>query len=417
MLTAKEIDFILDHEEGEPERLLLEREKYKDINVPLCVNCIIARKKIKKRLPLWYATPGIIYPNRLSAEQCSSQAAAQYKTSVLQKALEERGCATPYTGADLTAGLGVDTYCLSSITSHFHSYEKEAEICHALEENMKLLGRDNISVTNIEISPETIEQLPKELTFVYADPARRYSNDRERRKYSIAASTPNLTEITGLLLERCEVVMAKLSPMADIRESLRLLPQITELHIVALDNECKELLAIMQKSSGAPRSSPLIKGINIVTSGGQSYTHSISLTLQEEERANVTYSSVPGKYLYEPDRQILKCGAFKLLSERYRLDKLSKSSHLYTSGEIVPDFPGKIFIVRELCNYSRKRMAELAGRYPFINLVSRNFPIESNRLKSLYKIKDGGTLYLFATTLHDSSKVLIVAQPLTSQAI
>ena len=418
MLTEKDIEFIEKFQGcDDPERLLLSRGKYEGINVPLCVNCIISRKRIRKKLPSWYANPHLVYPNLLCTEQCSSQATAEYKVSVLKRLLRFD---TPagHTGADLTAGLGADSLYLSHLTEKFYCYEQNRELCRALEYNMKELGRENIEVTEMETTPESVAALPGDLSFIYIDPARREAGDSSRRKYSIKECTPNLLELADALLQKSGILLAKLSPMADIKESLKLLPQTAEVHVVALNNECKELLFVMQKDAGEENrgENALIKGINLASTAESAPAKSFRFRLSEEESAVATYASDLGKYLYEPYRHISKCGAFKLLSKRYGIAKLSGNTHLYTSEKAVDEFPGKKYAVKEVCHYSKKCMKEIAKRFPTINLTSKNFPLESDRMKELYKIKDGGNLHLFATTLDDSKKILIIAEPISSQA-
>lgn len=412
MLTEKEIEFIEKFQGcDDPERLLLSRGKYEGINVPLCVNCIISRKRIRKKLPSWYANPHLVYPNLLCTEQCSSQATAEYKVSVLKRLLRFD---TPagHTGADLTAGLGADSLYLSHLTEKFYCYEQNRELCRALEYNMKELGRENIEVTEMETTPESVAALPGDLSFIYIDPARREAGDSSRRKYSIKECTPNLLELSDSLLEKSGIVMAKLSPMADIRECLGLLPQTTEVHVVAVDNECRELLFVMRpESTGIPHGcQALVYGVNICSTDRETVSGSFTFRLREEEEAVARYCSRPGRYLYEPYRHLLKCGAFKLLSQRYNLLKLAPATHLYTSDEPCNGFPGKIFAITEVCDFSKQTMKAMAKRFPVINLTARNFPLGSDAMKKSYGIKDGGDRHLFVTTLTDSRKTIILTQ-------
>ena len=413
MLTEKEIEFIEEFQGcGDPERLLLSRNKYEGINVPLCVNCIKARKKIRSKLPEWYGNPRLAYPNLLCTEQCSSQATAEYKVSVLKRLLRFD---TPagHTGADLTAGLGADSLYLSYLTEKLYCYEQNRELCRALEYNMKELGRENIAVTEIKTTLESVAALPGNLSFIYIDPARREAGDSSRRKYSIKECTPNLLELADALLQKSGILLAKLSPMADIRECLRLLPQTTEVHVVAVDNECRELLFVMQpEERGIPHGhQALIYGVNICRKEREMiHSGCFTFRLREEEEAVARYCSRPGNYLYEPDRHMLKSGAFKLLSQRYNLFKLAPATHLYTSNEPCSRFPGKMFSITEVCDFSKQTMKSMAKRFPVINLTSRNFPLGSDAMKKAYGIRDGGGRHLFITTLSDSRKIIILAQ-------
>lgn len=413
MLTEKEIEFIEEFQGcDDPERLLLSRNKYEGINVPLCVNSIKARKKIRNKLPEWYGNPRLAYPNLLCTEQCSSQATAEYKVSVLKRLLRFD---TPagHTGADLTAGLGADSLYLSHLTEKLYCYEQNRELCRALEYNMKELGRENIAVTEMETTLESVAALPGNLSFIYIDPARREAGDSSRRKYSIKECTPNLLELADALLHKSGILLAKLSPMADIRECLRLLPQTTEVHVVAVNNECRELLFVMQpEERGMPHGhQALIYGVNICQKEGEMmHSGCFTFCLLEEEEAVARYCSRPGNYLYEPDRHLLKCGAFKLLSQRYNLLKLAPATHLYTSDEPCNGFPGKIFAITEVCDFSKQTMKAMAKRFPVINLTARNFPLGSDAMKKSYGIKDGGDRHLFVTTLTDSRKTIILTQ-------
>ena len=362
-------------------------------------------------MPSWYANPHLVYPNLLCTEQCSSQATAEYKVSVLKRLLRFD---TPagHTGADLTAGLGADSLYLSHLTEKFYCYEQNRELCRALEYNMKELGRENIEVTEMETTPESVAALPGNLSFIYIDPARREKGDSSRRKYSIKECTPNLLELSDSLLEKSGIVMAKLSPMADIRECLGLLPQTTEVHVVAVDNECRELLFVMRpESTGIPHGcQALVYGVNICSTDRETVSGSFTFRLREEEEAVARYCSRPGRYLYAALDCLLKCGAFKLLSQRYNLLKLAPATHLYTSDEPCNGFPGKIFAITEVCDFSKQTMKAMAKRFPVINLTARNFPLGSDAMKKSYGIKDGGDRHLFVTTLTDSRKTIILTQ-------
>ena len=414
MLSGKEIEFIIENGNANTSKLLLGAKKHPDLNVKLCVNCIESRQKIASKLPNWYANPALVYPFPLSAEQCSSEATGSYKKELLNNILKRQGNKSSertistqntdsITGADLTGGMGVDSYFLSQICTSFHYFERNEELCKATEYNFEKLGADNIEVHNIEIDGNNIPQLPgAPYDFIFIDPARRSKTDKADKVISLKEYEPNLIELKEELFKQAPIIVAKVSPMADIKLNLNLLPETEEIHIISVDNECKELLFVLKREK---------RGIEpkIIATNISSKSKNFEFSLTEEDGAKATFATQLGNYLYEPNKSILKSGAFKLVSERYGIAKIAQSTHLYTSNALIEEFPGKIYLVEECIPFSKKTIKEVASKYPKADLTARNFPLDTNAVKKLSGIKDGGEKHIFATTLNSGEKIIIIA--------
>ena len=471
MLTQKEIDFIVENAKADTTKLLLAGKKFQDINLKLCINCIESRRKLASKLPQWHANTSLVYPFPLSAEQCSSEATGQYKRELMATLLKNKkhnsptatatataaeadATATTATeatatstateaeataaeatapsaicAADLTGGMGVDSYYLSGLCKGngngdglFHYFERNGELCEATEYNFKQLGAENIKVHNAELSKENIPQLlPTGLDFIFIDPARRSKSDKSSKVISLDEYEPNLIELQQELFKHAPIILAKVSPMADIKLNLKLLPNTTAVHIVSVDNECKELLFVIESAQESKVDSDCqnhtvntlsqvqITAVNIKTNQAQA-TPGFTFTVTQEEQAGVIFATEIEEYLYEPNKSILKGGAFKLLSEKYNLKKLAPSTHLYTNNQVVEDFPGKIYAVEEAIAFNKKSIKQIAAKYPKANISARNFPLDTNALKKLSGIKDGGDKHIFATTLNNGEKMILIAR-------
>lgn len=381
--------FVDEHRDDNPDRLLLSAKHYPEVDMPLVVDQILARRKVKDKLPSWWANKEVLFPSRVSAEQCSGELAAAYKQTLVSEGM--RMC-------DLTGGLGVDSYFFSRKVEGLVYLERFASYCDAARHNFKVLGADNIEVVN----GDSLSALEGKGPFglFYIDPARRGEGDK--RVFALRDCEPDLTALLPGLFEHAPCVIAKISPMADIRQTLALLPWTKEVHVVSVRNECKELLFVMDKGQFPNTVNPRIVCVNL-GSGQVAFT----FTLAEEERSPSRVSGEVGAYLYEPNTSILKAGAFKVLASRLRLRKLHVSSHLYTSDMLVPDFPGRSFRVEEVIPFKDKACKSLSKRLPKANITTRNFPLSVAELRKRTRIADGGDCYLFATTLDGGEKVIV----------
>lgn len=378
--------FIQEHLDDDPEQLSWKKNEYPDDRVVLTVEQIHARKNIRDKLPAWHAYREIYYPSRLSTEQCSSEATARYKAQL----------ATGTSLCDLTGGLGVDSYFFSRVTDRVTYVEQNPAYCDAARANFRVLGATNIEVINADAT--TVAHRINADTY-YIDPARRALDNK--RVFALTDYTPNVLEIKETLLRQGQRLIIKISPMADLSAVMLLLPETTDIHVISVRNECKELLFVLGKT---PVDQPVnIHTVNFATNEEQHFTFSFD----EEREALPRYTDTVGKYLYEPNSSLLKGGAFKLVASRYGISKLHQHSHLYTSDNPVENFPGRTFQVDEVLEFSGKLLKQISRAIPRANLTTRNFKLSVSELRSRSKIKDGGDIYLFATTLRDNRPVLI----------
>ena len=350
----------------------------------LALRQIEARQLLQKKVPEWSDNEDLLFPAHLSIEQCSSEATAHYKANLLQG----------HSFADLTGGLGVDTYYLSQRFQQSDYVERQPELCDLAKHNFAVLN------TNIKVCNETAEDYlnhcePKDC--IYLDPARR--DTYGHKTVSITDCTPDVAALQDLLLQKAEKVMVKLSPMLDISKALDELKQVKEVHVLAVNNECKELVFIMERGFSGQ---PTLFAANLLTD-----QPIVSFTLAEEHDCPLHVADSMGQYLYEPNAALMKAGCYKLLVERFGVHKLHKNSHLYTSDTLVSDFPGRIFVVENWAAYNKKVKNTLLSDLDKANIAVRNFPLSVDALRKTLKLKEGGETYLFATTLRGEEKVII----------
>lgn len=388
-LSAETKKFIAAHITDHPDQLLLNAKRYPNIDIPFAVKQITARQHIKSKLPSWFSNPDLIFPSRLSVEQCSSEITGHYKQQLIADC---RVC-------DLTGGLGVDSYFFSQKAKEVVYVERFPEYCAAAAENFKALNATNIRVLN-EDACQVAAQITTDL--FYIDPARR--GEGNKRVFALSECEPDILQLKPFLLENARRTIIKISPMADIDETLRLLPETSEIHIVAVRNECKELLFVLEEQEHYHPENVQVRAVNFDSFGN---IQSFSFRSGEERSAELQTTDRIKKYLYEPHAALLKSGAFKLTGLRLGLEKLHRHSHLYTSDELCPDFPGRSFIVDEVFEFSGKWLKQLKNNLPQANLTTRNFALSVAEIRKKSGIKEGGDIYLFATTLSNEHRVVI----------
>ena len=379
--------FAAEHLDQDTDKLLLASKKYPEIDMRIAVTQILSRRAIKEKLPEWYNNSDIRYPAKLATEQCSSEITAKYKASL----------AIGSTLCDLTGGLGVDTTAFSKVVSKVYYYERFAEYCTAAEHNFKVLQCNNITVHNQDFR-DNIDNIHADT--IYVDPARRGS--KSERLFSLNEYEPNIIELKERLLAQSSRLIVKVSPMADITAICTDLPEIYEIHIVSVKNECKELLLIAQNEIATDRK---IVTINFKTP--DSY-EKFEFNLQEESSSNTIYASQIGKFIYEPNASIMKSGGFKCLANHYNAHQIGRNSHLYTSDNPISAFPGRGFKVEKVIDFSSKWLKSAKKEYPKANIAVRNFPLTVAEIRKASKIGDGGDVYIFATTISEDKKVIIV---------
>lgn len=389
-LTADDRLFIQTHAAADVTSLLLKAAQYPLLDVPFLVEQILSRRQVKEKLPAWGVNDQLIFPSKISAEQCSSACTAAYKQRLIGE--EDVLC-------DLTGGLGIDSFYFSHKAKRVIYMERFALYCEAARHNFRELQAANIEVVEAD-STACLDQLPPATAF-YIDPARRAEGNK--RVFALADCEPDLLNIKAALLEKAPLLIAKISPMADIQHTLLLLPETTEVHVLSVKNECKELLFVL-RSEAVRNEAVSIHCINFTTQGEE---QRFLFTLEQEKRVVLNSAVETSSFIYEPNASILKAGAFKSIAEALNLSKLHPSSHLYTSKEYCPNFPGRSFKVDEVIPFSTKVCSKLARQIPQANITVRNFPLSVELLRKRTKIADGGNVYLFATTRANDEKVLI----------
>ena len=342
------------------------------------------RKIVATKLPSWAENMSILFPAKISLEQCSSEATATYKA----------GLASGESLVDLTGGFGVDCSFLSKNFSSVDYVEQNEELCQIAEHNFKALGL-NIRVNNAE-SVEFLKNMPA-VDCIYIDPARR--DIKGKKTADLSLCSPNLLEIRDILLDKCNTLLIKLSPMFDISSALEVFPECKQVHVVSVKNECKELLLLVESRFCGETE---IVCVDLDELG----VRSEELGVRSKESLLTVNYSVPKNYLYEPNASIMKAGLFKTVANKYNVQKLHPSTHLYTSEELVPDFPGRSFEIKRVTKVQRKEIQDIEKA----NLSIRNFPGNVADMRKKLKLKDGGDTYIFACTLNDNSKVLIICE-------
>ena len=387
MLDEATIEFIAQHREEDVRTLALQAGRYPTVDMREAVTQIEGWQHAREKLPEWAAVEGIIYPPKISMEQCSSEKTAKYKAGLIEGKMF----------ADLTGGFGIDfSYMARGFGEAFY-IERNERLCDIATANFSRLGLDHVKVLNGN-SEELFGTLPH-LDWIFVDPARRDSDGR--KVVALSDCEPNVVDLD--LLSKADMAMIKCSPMLDITMACRQLGSVSSVHIISVNNECKELLIILNSGNFTGITTHCV---NILKDGGM---QTFSFTQEEEDLASISYCSEVGKYLYEPNASIQKAGCPKSLGAHYHVDKLHPNSHLYTSIEHVHDFPGRTFEVVKVLGFSKadiKRVQSLGKA----NITVRNFPENVQLLRKRLKLADGGENYIFATTLNDSSKVLIVCK-------
>lgn len=386
-ISEATLRFIQAHAKADVRSLALQAAKYPDVDMTVAVTQIAGRQTAEAKVPSWYHTEGLWYPRHLSMEQCSSEATARYKAELVE------GDSL----ADLTGGFGIDCSFLARRFKQADYVERQTELCELAAHNFPLLGL-SIRVHN-EDGTDYLRGM-KPVDCIYLDPARR--NGHGGKTVAIADCEPDVAALEERLVEKAGTVLVKLSPMLDLSLALKSLKYVRQVHIVSVHNECKELLLMLQKTSFS--SEVFIHCVHLLPSGER---QTFIFTQRQEKEAPCPLADEVGAYLYEPNASLLKAGAYRSPMQTYPVRKLHMSSHLYTSDEYIPDFPGRKFRVEAVGGFGKKEQKALLQGLDKANLTIRNFPSSVAELRKRLKLKEGGEVYLFATTLADERKVLV----------
>ena len=454
-------DFILQHEGDDPVRLLLARDKYPEVDIDLAVTTLEVRRKLRTKVPEWYAVPSLIYPFRLSGEQCSSSETASYKASLVLGLRREGippetvaarplpskmgpsllcgrgwpqvsgGIPSRLNVADLTGGMGVDAWAFAKVAQEVLYNEMQVELARATELNFRELGVENVRFRNCRVEPGKVAEVLDgfEPDVIFLDPARRAEDGR--KVFLIEECQPDVLGLLPELFEASRYVLLKLSPMADITMACkRLGAHVKEVHVVAAGGECKELLFLLDREwEGAPATFIVEGGALMEIPDGPSTSSGTvgPLVIPSEAKESVispgatslvisTGAKRSGEiWLFEPGKAVLKAGAFGLPCGRFGLTKLGQHTHLYV-GEAVPEELrpfGKVFEVLEVLPLNNRTMKEAGKRWPQAEVTARNVPMTSDLLRKKLGCASGGDIHLFGVRVEAAAEpgnYLIVTQ-------
>ena len=384
ILNTEVQDFINANLNEDISKLLLNGISFSEIETKDIIKQIEAKKRSKKKLPTWFNSKNIYFPNKLNIEQTSSEVTANYKANLV----------SGNSLIDLTGGFGVDAYYFSKRIKNVIHCEINKSLSEIVKHNYKTLNINTIECLN-ENGIEALKHIDRPFDWIYIDPSRR--DDTKKKVFLLSECIPNIKTFQGLFLKYANNVMIKTSPLLDIKATLNDLKQIKELHVIALDNEVKELLWVLERDC---KTEFIIKTVNLTKQSKQEFEFSF-----ENESNEIAEYTGPIAYLYEPNAAILKAGAFNSVSTQLNIPKLHKHSHLYTSNTLI-DFPGRRFKIEKSIPFNKKIFAK--EKISKANVTTRNFPISVGEIRKKLKIKDGGDIYLFFTTDLNNIKIILV---------
>lgn len=429
-------DFIRQHQDDDVRQLAFLGSKYPEVDMPFALDQIRGRKMARVKLPRWASLEGIIYPPHISMEQCSSESTALYKAELAARLLglpasssgTEMKAESEIEFVDLTGGFGVDfSYIAARLGVKSMYVERQAHLCEAAKENFGRLGLKNAIVKNgdgIEVlhsflpkkddaastddslgitydQPLSLLKTKLGLKLIFIDPARR--DDAGNKVVSLKDCTPDVTVLQEEMLSKADYVIIKLSPMLDWHRAISELSHVREVHIISVNNECKELLLVLsaRNMGGNLRIYCVNDAQSFVCDEMDMESSSVKIapsTLEEMQ------------YLYEPNASLMKAGCFGVLSDRYDARMLSKNSHLFVSQAPIEAFPGRSFRIIAISSFNKKELKRHLSGITKANIATRNFPLSVAELRKRLKLKDGGETYIFATTLSDESHVLVITE-------
>lgn len=386
--SADTLAFIAAHQDDDVASLALKFSSRKDIDIRAALQQIDGRQIAKSKMPSFANTENIVYPVKLSMEQCSSEKTALYKQSIAGDGASM---------IDLTSGFGIDFYFISRNFKRAEYVERNADLCRIASHNFKALGATNVSTTNSD-GIELIKASTSHYDLIFLDPARRDRNGK--KTVEIKDCEPDVATLKEILLSKCDRMMLKLSPMLDIKSAVRELDCVEEVHVVAVDNECKELLFVCKNKTKLKR----IVAANIKSDGKTEILESTPAS-----PSGCTSYSTPLSYLYEPNVAILKANICDCLATD-KVKKIAPFSHIFTSDELSGDFPGRRFEVEKTFSMNKKELKENLDGIKRASITCRNFPLQAEELRKKLGIKDGGDKYIIATTDENGNHLLTICR-------
>lgn len=413
-IDSKTIEYVRKHREEDVNELALHPRKADGVNLPWALNQIAGWQMARRKLPAWAATEGIIYPPHLSLEQCSSERTAYYKAQIVWRTMPKRNRLI-----DLTGGFGVDFSYLAPIFSRAVYVEQQETLCEIARNNLDVIGLKAAEVVNAtaEAYLQQLDIVPD--TLIYLDPARRDAGGS--KTFAISDCTPNVLALRAALRATKARVMLKLSPMLDWHKAVADVGTdwMSEVHIVSVGNECKELLLLTKKLNDKDETLP-----KDCTNKSYSKEEALRVYCVNNDASFVytpsqatpalpycsTDECAAGHYLYEPNASLMKAGCFAALADYYQVKAVGKNSHLFVSSQRIIGFPGRCFLIETVSPANKKALRQALSGIKQANIAVRNFPATVAALRKQWKIADGGNLYLFATTLGEGTHSLIVSR-------
>ena len=365
-------------------KLALQKNPFPNVNWIAILNQIAAKTKAKDKLPTFFKTENLIYPSKISVEQTSSEKTAIYKASIV----------SGDTLIDLTGGFGVDDLYFSKVMKNVIHCEIEEELSNLVQHNFEILGIQNVQC-ELGDSYSYLEKTNSKYDWIYIDPSRR--NDTKGKVFMLKDCLPNVPELLPFYFTKTDNILIKTAPILDISAGLLELSNVKRIHIVAVDNEVKELIWELSKSFSGAKT---IKTINSTSEKSEEFSFELNSNTQFPNY------DLPKKYLYEPNSAIMKSGGFDEIGIQYQLDKLHQHSHLYTSEKKI-DFPGRVFEIQEVISYTKREMKSFLENKK-ANITTRNFPDSVEEIRKKWKIKDGGNVYCFFTTDMNNHKIVLI---------
>ena len=381
-------DFINTHLKSNISKLILKGSPFESVTIQDIARQIEAKIKCEKKLPTWYSATNIIYPNKVSIEQSSSEITAKFKASLL----------SGKTIIDLTGGFGVDAYYFSKRFKEVVHCETNEVLSKYVAYNYRSLNNDNIKCLAID-GIAFIKSNSTRYDCIYADPSRR--SDQKGKVFLLDDCLPNIPKHLDALFEKTDQILLKLSPVLDLKDTIDKLKFVKSIHIVAIKNEVKEVLYYMKKDYLGPIE---LATHNFSTKNNQRFN------FQYGGKSTATYSS-PKAYIYEPNAAILKSGGFQEVSTQFKIAKLHLHSHLYTSNKLI-SFPGRVFKVNHVVFYSKKQLKKTLS-VSKANITTRNFPETVTQIRKKTGIKDGGNTYLLFTTNLENKPIVLICEKLS----
>lgn len=394
MLNLTEIEFIKSNINSDINKLALIKSKFHaDIRSEIVLHQIKILNKVSDKLPSLSTNYNIFFPKNVSIEQASSEATAKYKKSITNYNIS----------ADLTGGMGIDSFFLAQNSLQHYYNEIDKTLSEIFEHNCEVLNLKNIRISNSSALDFISNISDKSIDLIYLDPARRDSEGA--KTYFLEDTLPNPMQVISAIQSKNLInppkLLLKTSPLLDISRAISQLRFVAEVHIISVENECKELLFLLDLTSDGTQQIKY-SAVNIKSDYSQVFNSSIRTATP------ITYTN-PLKYLYEPNSSMMKLGFWSKIAEQYSLNKLSSNTHLFTSDKLIPEFPGRIFSIKDVSKIDKKSIiSHLPDKKA--NIAVRNCKMSVQEIKKKFNISDGGNIYIFFTTLNNQTNKAIICQ-------